>query len=151
MKAAGASGSAAEKESHIDSAVVGAGEVSGFVVGDANSAIGENVVDRNQRRNRVAGRPGRLKSPASYLGGVTVTPVEHIAQLGVIERRVEIPDQEPRDPGAPRRQARERITPSRFFARIGRMGMNVDGADPTSIGQVHFNRRHQPRLRAWLG
>ena len=69
----------------------------------AGAAVGEDVVDRHAREVRVGG-PGAVQAGTGRVGGVPVAATEHAAQLGVVERGVEVAGQD----GRSRACARER-------------------------------------------
>ena len=50
-------------------------------------------------------RPGRAQAVPGLLGGVAVAAVEQVAQLGVVERGVEVAGQDPQRPGPARQRA----------------------------------------------
>ena len=84
--------------------MVGARQVLDAVVDDPEAGVGEDVVDGDERRQRVPGvRPGRLQALPGNVARVAVAAVDRLAQQGDVEGGVEVADQDPGQAGPCRR------------------------------------------------
>ena len=78
--------------------MVGAVERVNRDIADADPPIGEHVVDRDRRRYPAARWPGRDLPLSGLIRRIEVAGVEDVAELIVVERRVEVAGQDPERP-----------------------------------------------------
>ena len=126
----------------VNGAVVAAGQVVDAEVDETEATVGENVVDRDQRRQRRSPMVGKVGSrPLPVARPRRVAAIDHVAELRVVQGPVEVAGKHPGStpPGFGRLSSALR---QRCTSTVRRVGMDADHGPGAPSGIRQHGSRH---------